>query len=289
VGAYEPRGRMIHAVVFSRDRAAQLDLCLRSIETNASWIDRTTVIFRPTSDAHRDGYELVKTRHRDARFMEERGFQGQVLDALKHGEFVMFVCDDDVFYGRIEKPTPTPDVILNLDPRVVCVSTRLGANTTRCYSLRTDQQVPDDGNPTVMHWRWRDAHYDFAYPGSLDGHVFRADELTILISATGWDHEIKWSCPNELEDHLHRAVQSSLLPLMACYRQSLLVGVPVNRVNDTHKRNRYGELWPVTPEALNERLLRTHDALSLTSVLRPNSAHCEFPLVWQQDVARSAA
>ncbi len=233
---------MISAVVFSRDRAAQLDLCLRSIALNAPWVSRTTVIYKATTPEHAEGYAKAKRYNKTTLFVEELEFQTQVRDALKHGDYAMFVCDDDVLYRPLNHDEPTPDQVLTYDPLVLCVSLRLGLNTHACYSLRRRSQQPAlVAAGGYLHWRWHNADGDWAYPGSLDGHIFRTDQLLTLLTAS-WTHEaVEWSGPNELEDHLHRATRTALLPHMACYRTQSLVGVPVNSTQDAYKPNRNGE------------------------------------------------
>lgn len=123
-------------------------------------------------------------------------------------------------------------------------------------------------------FRWADAVDDWSYPGSLDGHVFRKDQLRYLVSAGEWDS------PNSLEDHLSLACRrTTTTPLMACYRTSLLLGNPVNRVQTSHIKNRAGEQFPVDTFRLNADFLAGRrllvQNLQFTDV---RAAHCEVAL-----------
>lgn len=266
---------MINTICFSRDRPAQLDLLLRSVALNTPWIDRVSVVYRASGISYVDGYMLCERHHPAVSFLPERDFRAQTLEGLHHGDYTVFLCDDDVIYRPHPVGFMLPGHRLAEYPEVLCVSLRLGQNTTECYSLRTHQTPP----PTISYYPWQTASGDFSYPGSLDGHIFRTHQLRTLITA----NNPTWTGPNELEDHLHRATQTCLLPYMAAYPQSLLVGVPVNRTNTTHLTNRYGEQHPAGPDYLNRRFL-SGDRLWLEGSIMPekvNAAHVEFPLLWE--------
>lgn len=270
---------MTSAIVFSKNRPAQLDLLLRSLVLNAPWVDDITVIYRSTSPLFTHGYHLCEQDHKAAaRFYEEKDhFRTQVVAALRVSRhpYAMFLCDDDVIYrNTLFASAFRPEPLLGANHDLLCVSLRLGANTTRCYSLRRAQAIPAN----LDAFTWRDQEGDFGYPGSLDGNVFRTDQLLTLIAAG----DPRWTNPNELEDHLHRATQTALLPLMACYPQSCLVGVPVNMVNTSHDTNRHAETHRAPIETLNKHYL-TGRRLDLAAI-RPelvDAAHTEFKLEWE--------
>ncbi len=97
----------------------------------------------------------------------------------------------------------------------------------------------------VGTWEWAGADGDFGYPGSLDGHVFRKNDLFKLID--GDFHN-----PNTLEDVIVRNCRGRQ-QLMACYEKSCVVGNPVNRVNETHVGNRYGDEFYTATDDLYDR------------------------------------
>lgn len=281
---------MIAAIVVSRDRPAQLDLCLRSLALYGQWIDGVRVIWKATSEAAHVGYHTCAREHEGVLFVDEGDdFRATTLRTVARAGLglLMFVTDDDVM---IDSPYSHgysgPGPLLHADHDLLCVSLRLGANTKECYSLRKTQHVPAIPESGVMRWPWRGAEGDFSYPGSLDGHIFRSEQLHILISANWPD----WKNPNELEDHLSRGCETALLPRMACYRHSCLVGVPVNRVGETHKRNRWGEKHPAPTEDLIYHYNRGYRlALDTIDASKVNAAHVEFPLAWEKNGRRMEA
>lgn len=278
---------MISAIIFSRDRPAQLDLLLRSVQLNAPWLEPVTVIFTVTGLDFLEGYSVCAAEHPDVTWVRETDFQAQTIAAVKGGrECTVFLCDDDVVYRS--QPPGARDLwqILADDSHMLCVSLRLGINTTFCYSLRSEQAVPFNDDPSQFKsWQWRKAEHDFGYAGSLDGHVFRTDQLLTLITANA----PQWRNPNELEDHLHRATQTALLPLMSCYRESLVVGVPVNSVQDVYKPNRHGERFSSPASFLIQPFL-AGKRFSLLSIppAEVRGAHQEFSLLWQGSPGKNA-
>lgn len=276
---------MIQTIIFSKNRAAQLDLLLRSIGCRASDVfNPIYVLYTATEKDYLKGYEICEQEHPEAIFNNERdyfghsAFQHQVETLLSHGKTdnVVFLCDDDIVL-RPFLEDPTPEKILQENNSVICVSLRLGLNTTYCYPLRKEQKTPLVSLviKDSWMWNWRNGDGDWGYPGSLDGHIFRRNMLRTLLAGCEYKN------PNELEDQL--SVTCGKLrdawPLMACYETSVITGIPVNLVNDTHDKNRNGETYPKPVVELN-RLYLKGQRLNLGSHRRKDvtGAHTELEL-----------
>lgn len=221
------------------------------------------VLFNPSTEGFDQGYRHVTDEHPEVLFLRETDFPEQLRNLLRdQAEFVTFFCDDDV----VVRPIPNePESALD-DQGVACLSLRLGRNTTTCYPMRQKQKVPSE-----LIWEWRQAEGDFGYPMSLDGHVFRTAQLRPLVDRSAFVN------PNQLESQLAVLATSTdwLPPMMECYPTSVICGVPVNRVNDTHP-NRFGEVVSLNTTELNTRFLAGH-RLSIPNVV-PDGAHMEINL-----------
>jgi hypothetical protein len=264
-------------IIFSRDRAAQLDLLLSSLERNAE-PEETWVIWRGSSADYRDGYEIVIRERGSLVFRfdnESEGFERSTnLIVGSEGDFVTFLCDDDVLFAPLFAPLLAfGEGDHGTNERLLCLSLRLGTNTTRCYPTglsNFNSLIGDIGLP----WDWRAMQGDFAYPGSLDGHIFRTADVQRILDGRTFRN------PTELED----ALQAGCLdlaeerPLMACYPRSVLCSVPVNKTSE-QSQVRAGERFPVSAAALNERFLDGWrldlDSLDFSGV---DSAHYEVDL-----------
>jgi hypothetical protein len=99
---------MIDALIFSRDRPAQLELLLRSIGEHASDLYSTvSVLYRITIPEMISGYSSFPWR--GTRMIAEIDFEGQVEDWLdRAGPLVSFLVDDDVFYRDAPEPSAIP-------------------------------------------------------------------------------------------------------------------------------------------------------------------------------------
>ncbi len=244
----------------------QLDACLASIERFASYGRDVTVIFKATTHEFADGYELLSGTTRARLVAQRRTLKEETLDAIDPAiPCTVFHTDDDVFFRR-------PPGAAAPASGFVAFSLRLGRNTTYCYPLDRVQPLPlfEKLGP-FLAWDWTRAKYDFAYPMSLDGHVFPTALVRPMIERVQFDN------PNQLEDALH--LERYRMPgAMLAFQESCVVSIPVNVVTSTH-RNRSADRADWSPAVLNQRFLRGEridlDAMDFSRV---NGAHCDIAL-----------
>lgn len=97
---------MIPALVYSRNRAAQLDLLLRSAARYAPWI-APTVLYR-RRDSHEHSYFALRSEHLAVDFIIEYAFERQTREFLAEHERFMWLVDDAVFFRPAPEPTAFP-------------------------------------------------------------------------------------------------------------------------------------------------------------------------------------
>lgn len=272
-------------IILSKDRAAQLDLLLRSLERNAP-PEPTAIIYRTSDGAHALGYSKLFEEHRPSGlylYPDHGNFERHVKELLAIDvPTVTFLCDDDILYRPLPPVVTTnerePTIALRSRDDLLCFSLRLGANTGQEYPSDGWQEAPLTA-ATGEPWHWKDApeHNDFGYPGSLDGHTFRTADLRRMLAGRKFPNPTALECAlvegcNDLADER---------PLMACYPHSVLVGNPINRVSE-QSNVRYGTRFPVTADECNRRFLAGKriglDRLDFSGV---NGAHSEIELVWE--------
>lgn len=102
----------IDCLIFSRDRACQLDLLLRSIDFYAGErFASITVLYRASTLEYLAGYERLLRDRLDVIFPLETDFERQVFAWLTnpHGaDRICFLCDDDLFYRPASEPRAVP-------------------------------------------------------------------------------------------------------------------------------------------------------------------------------------
>ena len=177
-------------------------------------------------------------------------FATQVATLAEGAGAITFFTDDSVLFKPVTTRPRLPESWLETNEELLCFSLRLGENCDSCYPLAREQRLPPFEllDSETLAWAWRDADGDFGYPGSLDGHVFRRETVLELVAAGGYSN------PNTLEGLFAARLADNERGSIGSYRQSHLVGVPVNRVNQTHP-NRFGERWPYGLSVLNDRYL----------------------------------
>lgn len=178
-------------LIFSKDRAAQLDLLLRSIESHAPSLYSTITVLWKASDAeYGEAYETCFQEHRHfVRGMQQTIFAYDVRKWISPaGPLVSFLVDDDVFY----RDCPIVD--------------------TAAYHRRH-----------ATPWSLRGGDYD--YPFSVDGNIYRTHHVEDHLSL------IHFNDPTELEAFAHEAREWLPFSIVRPVLPPCLVGVPANRVS----------------------------------------------------------
>ena len=144
-------------IIFSKDRAAQLDALLRSIrERVEGWEKRSlwSVVFTASSPEFDKGYEIVRAEHRSGRlrFIDERwqsgDFKSIVIETMQRqhqangAAWCMFLVDDIIFKTQWRLDGGKPMRRLSSDPRVLCLSLRMCPRYDYCYPERRPVKPP---------------------------------------------------------------------------------------------------------------------------------------------------
>jgi hypothetical protein len=272
---------MIATLIFSRDRAMQLDLLLRSLAVNGRGVFAPIyVLYHATTSEHAESYRVCGTEHPSTTLIADSPSSLRLAGRLtERADWACCLTDDSVLYLPLSSTLPHEGVA----PDVLCLSLRLGRNTMFCYPHNRTHPLPAfEQRGTLLVWDWTRASGDFGYPGSLDGHVFRGATLRAALYDC-----LPSASPNQIEDHLVRAVDGDRR-LMACYQHSHLVGLPINVVNRTHaNRNSQSHHYPVA--SLLQRYLAgeriNQDALDFSDV---RGAHQEIRLAFHSPVLASS-
>lgn len=264
---------VLNVVVFSKDRPAQLELLLRSVRTYlAGWQSASlSVLYAGDDGLGDDGYDVVRYLYPDLRWERESGarsFREHTLGLVDRSRpLTAFLVDDDVLRAPVSL-ADAPFARLAADPSILAVSLRLDPGMDRCYS--EDAPAPPPPFEPGLVWAWPGQPGDWGYPMSLDGNVFRTEEIVPLLE------RLDYSNPNSLEAELAQNPPS--LPKLVCYPRSRLVNVPANRVQDTWQNRHAG----VDVDGLNRRFLAGERiALEPFADLRPAAPHHEVDYAWE--------
>ena len=233
------------AIVFSKDRALQLDATLASffLHCTDSADVPVTVLCKASTNLHVRQYQTLQAQYPHVTFVAESSFKKQLLDSLT-SEFVLFLVDDNIFVRSFTMK----EVVTSIDANqsILGFSLRLGKNTNFCYSLNQKQSLPAfsqlrfGGKATTsqaaLAFRWVGASCDFGYPLEVSSSVYRISDLRPVLEEIAFHH------PNTLEAHLSEQVSrfAESKPALLCFDNSVTFCNPINKVQTHAPDNRAG-------------------------------------------------
>jgi hypothetical protein len=183
-------------VIFSKDRACQLDSLLRSLNDRLIGSNRPVfVLFKATTDRFKEGYARLKGKKilDGMVWVEEKKFRTDFLDllnALNNDFMVMFLVDDIVFHRRIQ----IEELLPFFGKRHLFISLRCSRN----YKADRQPRFLRTGN--FLEWRWTfrsSPRGVWNYPFSLDGNIYRKKLIADACA------RLDFKGPNSLERELH--------------------------------------------------------------------------------------
>ncbi|MBR8838294.1 MAG: glycosyltransferase family 4 protein [Stigonema ocellatum SAG 48.90 = DSM 106950] len=268
----------INVVIFSKDRACQLELLLRSFKKYFTEWEHAekTVVYKTDNHTLAQGYQLCQKLHPEFHYVSESAtpFKQGTLNAINEDNaLTMFLVDDIVFKEKFSLLEPEFQQFSN-DLEILCLSLRLHSGVNYCYATNHHVSVPqfrEDGA-----WQWIGAEGDWGYPMSLDGNIFSTPIIKFITE------NIQFYNPNTFEALM--AMNSKFLdntPFMLCYKEnSKLLNIPANKVQDMFPA-RFGNL--VTPEELNQRFLNGERILIEPFLgQKYNAVHVELPYAFEK-------
>lgn len=237
----EPR---IDVLIFSKDRPAQLDLLLRSIQRHARGLYQHIHIIYDYSD--------------DVSFGKGYG-----ICALDHNSGQVRIRNPFITWGFSSHTMPHADDFENLVRGWLC-----RPNQTISFLCDDDVFYRDAQEPEELPWSYRGGDYD--YPFSVDGNVYAKDDVVKLIDG------LHFRNPTELEAFAHECRRR--LPFAeVSHGEPCLVGIPANRVSVSSGMPHMGQ----DERDLNERYLAGERlALFGQQVVGEPAAHANLELVF---------
>ena len=236
-------------IVFSKDRAMQLDAVLRSFLHHCE--DPTAislkVLFAASTPLHKKQYELLSRDYPSVEFVPERDFKADVVRLMTASHHVMFLVDDNIFVQDFSVEESVDALKRNRD--AIGVSLRLGRNTTYCYMLDKEQPLPEfvACGTRMLSCDWTQAQSDFGYPLELSSSLYRTSDVLPSLGT------LQYRNPNTLELVLsgQAGIFKGKRRMLLCYAESRTFCNPVNTVQEVFE-NRSGLQKGLSPESFAE-------------------------------------
>lgn len=210
-------------IIWSKNRACQLELLLRSIKKNLDNTFVPYVLYNYSDNDFKKAYEELQKEYPTVSFIKENDFREDTLELVRNIEVdnVGFACDDNVIFKK-------QDFVLPRLPFGATFSLRLGKNTI-VQNCHTGQLQPEldqytEFNKTIS---WLSTHLhpltNYGYPFSLDMHFYNRGFILELIES------IEWNNTNELEGRLCQL--RNHCPFMEAPLHSISVNIPLNNLS----------------------------------------------------------
>lgn len=268
---------MIKLIIYSRDRASQLNLLLQSIRKYASNIFSIDIIWNYSNKHYEEGYEKLKLTTSEINWLYQPtslDFKKLTLESLENCEHICFSTDDEVVFDYIDKEKLFSN-LPKFDNHIF--SLRLGFNTIEQDIHRGTKQPPlniyveRDG---VLTWpiNFYHPHHNYGYFGSLDMTIYRTSLLNRILP------KINFKNTNELEGGLTQFREEC--SYISSFKHSVAVNLPVNNLSGYTLVN---EKFAYTNEELNEKYLAGYEidleSISQTPMI---GAHQQIPYSWNK-------
>jgi hypothetical protein len=222
----------IFGIVFSKDRAMQLQALLSSYFYYTTNPAPLVILFTYSSSKHKIAYEIMQKEFHDfpVSFIEETHFCAQLKQIVKEqkADRIFFMTDDAVFLDFYDL-----NDCLNFHPLQNVFSLRLGKDLDFCYAYNKKQDIPSFTVENVMEkdwnsWIWKDMYHspDWSYPLSVDASIFLRKEIETILNY------ISFSSPNSLESQMQLLKDLFVQRKGICYSKAKYVNVPCNRVQN---------------------------------------------------------
>ena len=239
---------MLNFLVFSKDRACQLDLLLRSIdkfyvEDKLNYF--ISILYTSSSESHEDAYTLCKNnfiKHSNISFIKEQNFSFDTNLILSYqASNVCLLTDDTVFFRPFSLPFSLKDN--------ETFSWRLGYNTFVQDCHRNSCQpylFPDELRINTISWNPSkyDPWFNYGYPFSFDGHIYNRKFLADIVKT------ISFKSTNELEGGLHNKREN--IQKITCNLHSSCVNIPCNNLSGLTDS---GKFYSYSTEQLKQMFL----------------------------------
>lgn len=188
----------ITCIVFSRNRALQLDALLRSIEKYSESSFDVYVQYS-CSPNHSQSYENLILKYGNAlkyKFVREDSFSVSLLDIIKgvKTQFLFFLVDDQVFVRPFNM-----NKIISVMKDKTFFSLRLGKSITDFGIFERKLFPKYNILPDYLRWSWKQNkdQKDWGYQFSVDGTVYKT--MDVLCASMS----IPFRAPNSFEDNMN--------------------------------------------------------------------------------------
>ena len=266
----------MHFIVFSMNRACQLDAFLSSmymmLPENPEI--KLSVLYKVSNNDYEQGYDIVKSTYPNINYHRETIIKEdiRVLSSDPDIRYIGFFCDDDVWKYPLSF-TSEEFKEFDTNHQIISLSLRMSPLINKCYSMGGISTPPPNFEGPLHVWDWTDPTLsgDWSYPMSVDGGIFRKSLIDFYLD------NIPFRNVTELEGHMAAASQRHI-PKMICFKDAPLFNIPLNIASEVSTNINMN----ISKEYLNERFLKGDRIdTEFYAGFKNVSPHQEVPLRWK--------
>lgn len=196
---FSPQNDEIVSLIFSKDRAMQLDGFLASYFEYVKNYSTIKVLYHVSNDAHKNSYDELQRIYGDlpVEFVPETDFRSNLINIIEQSfqDRVIFYVDDMLFSQKIDY-----NWFKAIDPLENILSLSRGKDFTYSTVLAKKIELPSFNkiSENLYHFKWNEIteFSDWTYPIGVSGYMFSRLEITAMMKAT------HFKAPNSLEHNL---------------------------------------------------------------------------------------
>lgn len=236
---YFPKQKERLILIFSKDRATQLDCMLSTLHKFCLDIEKAEikVLYTCSHIDHEVQYARLLDFYPNVEFCKETHFRNNTMYILSGYQYCMLSVDDCVF----THPFYYSDAITALGEKdeLIGFSLRLGKNIKTSYMKDgASQSIPPYiSEKGILQFNWINRELDFGYPLELSSSIYRTDDIINIIA------RVPFNNPNSMEAILD--CHKNLLEgrdFLACYETSVAFCNAINKVQVEFIANRSGSI-----------------------------------------------
>lgn len=196
---FHPKNNEIISIVFSKDRAMQLDCFLASYFENVENPSSIKVLYYASNESHNISYiDLIKIYSKyPVEFILETDFRLNLITILENSnqDKIIFFVDDMIFTQKINYNS-----FKGIDPlkNILCLSR--GKDLKYSIVLEKKIKTPNFSkfSDNLFHFHWNEINEfsEWTYPIGVSGYMFSRLEIIALVKA------VPFKAPNSLENNL---------------------------------------------------------------------------------------
>jgi hypothetical protein len=247
---------MIDCLIFTKDRACQLDALLKSIDDNFPELGKITIIYKSRDHEFNLGYKRVMDKFPQHNWMEETNLTQNIKDVV--GNFTQPFCltlVDDEIVTRDQSIKKSLSLLAQ-QPDIHCISLRMGTNVNYTYTANVNSPQPafsiyahEDTHLYNWNWKKQNPIADWGYPSCINSHIYRTVFFKNIVLPMNFRNV------NVLEGMLN-AQRVMFPPHMICFEKPKTINI-ANNLTQTGQ-NRHSGKEEFSLESLNNKYLDGH-------------------------------